>query len=74
MIYCDLNGNESEKHASIYASIDKLQKLILENSQKSNRGGVLFQCSYRPCNFIKTGHHGCFRENFPKFSEQIFFM
>ena len=41
---------------------------ILENSQESNHGRILFQYSYIPCNFIKTGpHHGCFRENFPKF-------
>ena len=48
---------------------------ILENSQEHNRGAVLFQYSYKSCNFIKTGaHHGCLRENFPKFSEQLFFM
>ena len=48
---------------------------ILEISQESNRDGVLFQCSYRTCNFIETGpHHGYFCENCSTFSEQIFFM
>ena len=52
-IYCDLNGNELEKYAWIYANIE-LQKQpftdygmtalqILENSQESNHGGVLSQ-------------------------------
>ena len=52
-IYSDLNGNELEKHASIYAIIDFLQKQlftsngmtvlqILENSQEINCGRVLF--------------------------------
>ena len=52
-IYCDLNGNELEKYANICAYTDQLQKLlftdngmtvlqILENSQESNRGKVLF--------------------------------
>ena len=76
-----------EKYASIYANIDKLQKQLLtgdvmivlkkefENSQESNRDEILFQRSYRPCSFIKTGpHHECFRENFPKLADQIFFM
>ena len=48
---------------------------ILENSQERNNCGILFYYSYRSCNFMKTGpHHGCFRENFPKFSESIIFM
>ena len=52
-IYCDLNGNELEEYASIYANINQLEKQlftgnemtvlqILENSQESNRGAVLF--------------------------------
>ena len=85
-IYCDLNGNELEKYANICANIDQLQKQlftgnrmtvlqILENSQERNCGRVLFQYSYWACNFIKSGsHHGCFCGNFPKFSEQVFFM
>ena len=72
--YSDLNGDEIEKYASIYANMqmfsgNELTVLqFLENSQERNRGGVLFRYSYRLCNFIKTGpHHVCFRESFPKF-------
>ena len=49
----DLNGNEWEKHASIYVNIDWLQKQlftgmgmtvlqVLEYSKEISRGGVLF--------------------------------
>ena len=62
-IYCDLNGDELEKYASIYANIDQLQKQlytgnrmtvlqILENSHESNHESYF--SSYRLCNFIKN--------------------
>ena len=51
----------------MYANIDLQKQLftgngmtvlqILEISQEGNRGGILLQNSYRPCSFIKTGHH-----------------
>ena len=72
--YCGLTTNFKALLVSSYwgAFLLICRKQLLSFSQSDDIWG--WQICYRPCNFIKTApQHECFHENFPKFSEQIFF-
>ena len=54
-------------------SCSQATKWLLYRFLKIPRKAAAVEFSYSPCNFTKLGpQHVCFREKFPKFSEQIF--